>query len=317
MQPTIQQPLMPVPAAAHTRYAPEISNDCFAIFCGYHISDGNGGVDCEVLWGGILCMCCAYSSNRQRSGLSPAGPQEQLLHCDKSTCAVLAPWLIVYIVFLIFSSTSGAYHQDDFMTRDDYDDSYTTFPIVYLGDLDQYYYSYLGDYSIECLASTVSPYDDSTVCTELALETDGVWYFWPAQALGWCFNIYLAALFAANRIALQKRLGFVDPYRYGAPPPTPSLVACLAPDLAVGDPDWQRRFPWCLRAVFHRRHLLPDPMVMLDLPGVSRSQSRVENEQHDAPGSAPNARHAATDRQRPQWLGVVRSCAQTTRSVRS
>ena len=96
----------------------------------------------------------------------------------------------------------------------------------------------------------------------------------------------------------------------------PSLADCLAPNLVVGDPDWQRWFPWCLRAVFHWWHLLPVPMVMLDLSGVSRSQSRVENEQYDASGSVADARHATTDRPSLWWLRVMRSCAQTMRSVR-
>ena len=231
MQPTIQQPLMPVPAAAHTPYTPEISNSCSKIFCGNHISDGIGGIDCEVLWGGILCMCCAYSRNRQRSGLSPAGPQDQLLHCDQSTCAVLAPWLIVNVVFLIFSSTSGFYDPNDFMTgpltpRED-DDGFL--PIAYFGHpRDQYYYSYLGDYIINCLETGYDPNTgDQTLCTKVDLEMDGVWYFWPAQALVWCFNIYLAALFAANRIALPKRLGFVDPYRYAGHRPCLRLLTAL------------------------------------------------------------------------------------------
>jgi hypothetical protein len=212
MQHSLQGPLMPVPVV-RTPYTPEISNSCSTIFCSNHIADGVGGTDCEVLCSGILCMCCAFSRNRQRAGLSAVGPRGEIgVSCDKSLCAVLVPWLIVFLIFTVFSSTAGVYSLNDPWMIDDDEGVDLNYGAV-TGNPLQYFYSYIGDYAIVCTNSEPDPSSGEYLCTDFDIEFDGNWYFWPAQSLTTCFNIYLAAIFAGNRLALQKRLGFVDPYR--------------------------------------------------------------------------------------------------------
>ena len=147
-----------------------------------------------------------FQPNRERSGL------EEFKH---SMCTVLAPWLLVYFISIIFVSTSGVYGPNDFINEDDTE--YNGIQTTYEGDVSvQYFYSYQGDYQITCTQREDDPNNpDVQLCTQVGLGMDGAFVFWPAQTMALLLNLYLGALFAGNRLALQKRLGLVDPYSDG------------------------------------------------------------------------------------------------------